>query len=81
MKTNKKLLSDFLEAEKLYRKQEKRIERYFSKQVENNIKEATTLEQLQEVKEFLRNMPQIVAKVCIFRAILMRADEISAIKN
>lgn len=81
MKPNKKLLSDFLEAEKLYRKQEERVKKYFKKQVDNRIKEATTLEQLKEIKEFLRNMPQISAKVWIFHTIITKEDEISAIKN
>lgn len=81
MKPNKKLLSDFLEAEKLYRKQEERVKKYFKKQVDNRIKEATTLEQLKEIKEFLRNMPQISAKVWIFHTIITKEDEISAKNN
>lgn len=76
MKTNNKLLNDFLMAEKEFRKQEKRIETYFKKQVKNNIEKATTKEELQEVKEFLRNMPQTVGKVFIFRDILFKEGEI-----
>lgn len=81
MKTNNKLLNDFLVAEKEFRKQEKRIETYFKKQVENNINNATTKEELQEIKEFLRNMPQIAGKVLIFRTILLKEQEISAKKE
>lgn len=76
MKVNSKLIDNFLSAEKEYRKQESKIEKYFKKQVEPNINKATTLEELQEIKEFLRNMPQIVGKVFIFRTILLKENEI-----
>ena len=76
MKVNSKLLDSFLSAEKEYRKQENKIEKYFKKQVEPTINKATTLEELQEVKEFLRNMPQIAGKVLIFRTILLKEEEI-----
>lgn len=76
MKENKKLTASFLEAEKVYRAMEKKIEKYFKKQVDTVIEEATTLEQLQEVKEFLRNMPQISGKVFLFRDIIMKEDEL-----
>ena len=76
MKTNSKLLDSFLSAEKEYRKQESKIEKYFKKQVEPIINKATTLEELQEVKEFLRSMPQIAGKVLIFRTILLKENEI-----
>lgn len=81
MKINEKVLNDFLVAEKEYRKQENKIENYFKKQVKESIEKATTKEQLQEVKEFLRNMPQIAGKVFIFRDIIFKEDEISAKNN
>ena len=74
MKTNSKMLTDFLSAQKEYKKQEKRIENYFRKQVKDKIEKANTKEDLQEVKEFLRSMPQIAGKVLLFREIIIKEN-------
>jgi hypothetical protein len=74
MEINTKLLNDFLKLQKEYKKQEKLIETHFKQQVQSKIKDAETIEELQEVKEFLRGMPQIVGKVLIFRDIILKEE-------
>lgn len=77
MKTNKKLIAEFLAAEKEFRKQENRVERYFNKQVKPFIDKATTVNELTDIKEFLRNMPQMAGKVFIFKSILIKQEELN----
>ncbi len=54
---------------------------YYKNKFEPRIKSASNPEELQEIKEELRLMPESVGKVFLFRSILFKEDELSIIEN
>lgn len=76
-KTEEELIKQFDKAHKAYEKAEQEMRLHFNNKVIPKVKSATTLNELKDVKESLRVMPESVSKTLLFRAILMHEDVIN----
>ena len=56
---------------------ENQIASHYRSLVDDRIERATTLEELEEVKQLLRPMPYCASKTLIFRSIIVKENEIN----
>lgn len=68
------LISDFIKKRDAYNKAEEVMRKYFRKKFDTSIKTSKTKEDLKQVKEGLRVMPECTGKVLLFRELIMRED-------
>jgi len=79
-KTEEELIAKFDKAHKACEKAEQEMRLHFNNKVIPKIKSAKTLNDLKDIKESLRVMPESVSKTLLFRAIIMHEDVINGIR-
>lgn len=70
------LIYDLLLAEAEKNQKEDELYKHFFNKTKKLLRRAKTLENIKEIKEGLRIMPSCVGKTLIFRAIIMKEDQI-----
>ena len=70
------LICSFIKARDKHYDEEEKMATYYKAKFSDRIDKATTKEQLREIKEELRTMPESVSKVFLFRHIIMMEDKI-----
>ena len=76
-KTEQELIAQFEKAYKGYEKAEQEMRLHFHNKFIPKVKAAKTLNDLKDIKDSLRVMPESVSKSLLFRAIIMHEDVIN----
>jgi len=70
------IIDNYLKAKSVFNKADEDLHKYFKKKHEKSINDATSLEELNQIKEQLRIMPESVGKVLLFREIIIKEENI-----
>jgi non-homologous end joining protein Ku len=72
-----KLICSFIKARDKHNLEEAKMHDYYERKFMGRIKFALNKNELQDIKEELRSMPESCSKTLMFRSILMKEDELS----
>jgi len=77
----KVLIKNFNSAKKRYDNAENKLSEYFNSLYNERIRNSKTIEELTEIKEELRKMPECAGKVFLFYDIITRENHINKPKT
>lgn len=72
-----KLICSFIKARDKHNSEETKMHDYYKRKFIERIKSASNKNELQDIKEELRSMPESCSKTLMFRSVLVKEDELS----